>query len=650
MWRRRLPSASPSFFSLSAAAVTALAAIAVAFLVGAAPAAADCTNPTVRREWSSLSSSQKSQYINAIKQLSKRPLSGQGMDASTPITDYSTLSLGDFTATHSAKAFYAHGNAQFFPYHRAMLWNFDQALQTVGWKIGPVYFDWALYSQSWDKSDLFSSAYAGTWTSSAADCLADGPFKRGDYNVSLNPPTATASIENTYVTRVYNGDSTCLRRNSHVGSALNDPVSLLLWYGTAGTYSDFRSASGVDDRFNWHSTVHETFGGDGDMANPYFSPNDPLFYFHHGMVDKIWFKWQSICDEYRTSYTGSLNSGGQASLNEVLDSWYIEAQDVIDTRSGKLCYIYEKTASDIPFTAPTCPGGGAPNLDPWAEKGSVDVTDKAANDSATPPAPVDSSQWLTQLVQALLPLGSGKSKSRRDDAAAASAVAVVAANATVNSTANANATESTTATFDPLAWTANVTVAPDKRSVVLHGVTLDVPTGYVLDKIFPRHILVRKVALADVANDGRDQFKVVTLVAAARNGTVPDVWTPPSTEDGELEESEEERAEREEIFKLFDPIAEHQAATAAAAAATATEADAAAVDAPAVAPTVVDSLAMPAFLTPAQLEKWMIDPVGYRLWENRVRKVVHYYNTDPRSQSPAVVKARELAAAEGVAL
>ncbi|KAI9338667.1 hypothetical protein DFJ73DRAFT_798170 [Zopfochytrium polystomum] len=647
MWRRRLYSASPSF-SQSAAAVTALAAIAVAFLVGTAPAAADCTNPSVRREWSSLSSSQKSQYMNAMKQLSKRPLSGQGIDASTPITDYSTLSLGDFTATHSAKAFYAHGNAQFFPYHRAMLWNFDQALQTVGWDTGPVYFDWALYSQSWDKSDLFSSAYAGTWTSSAADCLADGPFKRGDYNISLNPPTATAKIDGTYVTRVYNGDPTCLRRNSHVGSALNDPVSLLLWYATAGTYSDFRGANGVDDGLNWHSTVHETFGGDGDMANQYFSPNVHHFLtifdhpkVHHGMVDKIWFKWQSICDEYRTSYTGSLNSGGQASLNEVLDSWYIEAQEVIDTRSGKLCYIYEKTPSDIPFTAPTCPGGGAPNLDPWAEKASVDVANKAANDSATPPAPVDSSQWLTQLVRSLLPLGSGKSKSRRDDAAAAPAV--VAANATVNSRANAYATESPAPAFNPLAWTANITVAPDKRSVVLHGVTLDVPAGYVLDKIFPRHILVRKVAPADVANDGPDQFKVVTLVASARNGTVPEVWSPPSTEDGELEESEEERAEREEIFKLFDPIAEHQAAAAAAA----TEADLAAADSPAAAPTVIDILAMPAFLTPAQLQKWMIDPVGYRLWENRVRKVVHYYNADPRSQSPAVVKAREL---EGAAI
>ncbi|KAI9340204.1 hypothetical protein DFJ73DRAFT_779138 [Zopfochytrium polystomum] len=123
--------------------------------------------------------------MNAMKQISKRPLSGQGMDASTPITDHSTLSLGDFTATHSAKAFYAHGNAP-------------------------------------------------------ADCLADGPFKRGDYNISLNPPTATSKIDGTYVTRVYNGDPTCLRRNSHVGSALKDLVSLLLWYATAGTYSDFR--------------------------------------------------------------------------------------------------------------------------------------------------------------------------------------------------------------------------------------------------------------------------------------------------------------------------------------------------------------------------------------------------------------------------
>ena len=29
------------------------------------------------------------------------------------------------------------------------------------------------------------------------------------------------------------------------------------------------------------------------MANPVFSPNDPLFWLHHAQVDRVWSRWQA---------------------------------------------------------------------------------------------------------------------------------------------------------------------------------------------------------------------------------------------------------------------------------------------------------------------------------------------------------------------
>ena len=40
-----------------------------------------------------------------------------------------------------------------------------------------------------------------------------------------------------------------------------------------------------------HNTGHNIVGG--YMANPVFSPNDPLFWLHHAFIDKTWADWQA---------------------------------------------------------------------------------------------------------------------------------------------------------------------------------------------------------------------------------------------------------------------------------------------------------------------------------------------------------------------
>ena len=51
-----------------------------------------------------------------------------------------------------------------------------------------------------------------------------------------------------------------------------------------------------------HSAVHSSVGGE---MNTFRGANDPLFFAHHGNVDKIWYDWQTWSHEHQNAYSGS---------------------------------------------------------------------------------------------------------------------------------------------------------------------------------------------------------------------------------------------------------------------------------------------------------------------------------------------------------
>jgi len=45
-------------------------------------------------------------------------------------------------------------------------------------------------------------------------------------------------------------------------------------------------------------------GASGCFAGPKWTPNDPMFYLHHAMVDKLWAQWQLAAPQNALSFTG----------------------------------------------------------------------------------------------------------------------------------------------------------------------------------------------------------------------------------------------------------------------------------------------------------------------------------------------------------
>jgi hypothetical protein len=125
------------------------------------------------------------------------------------------------------------------------------------------------------------------------------------------------------------------------------------------------------------------------MSNLFTSPNDPLFFIHHGGIDHFWFQWQgrnktrfkdvrrSVLDFHRldepvppekvegitTMDTPVFQTGEFAPL--------IHISQVMDTinedRSGFLCYVYDSEYVDFRGTpvARALPNGGRPDLNQY---------------------------------------------------------------------------------------------------------------------------------------------------------------------------------------------------------------------------------------------------------------------------------------------
>ncbi|KAJ3026987.1 UNVERIFIED_CONTAM: hypothetical protein HDU68_004688 [Siphonaria sp. JEL0065] len=326
----------------------------ITLLATAALAVAQCTNPIVRSEWAQLTSSQKDQFVQACVALAKRPLSNQ-------YSDPTTMSWADFTITHSHNSYWAHGNAQFYPYHRAMLWQFEVALHSTGlWpaNMGTPYFDWSAMSQNWWTSDIFSPQYFGS-INNAADsvnhCVVDGAFKKGVFQVAPDADNHRS---------VTGSDTTCLRRTAQQ-AALTDATTITQSL-SATSFVTFTadSANHYYDETNYHAAGHGVLGGGGsDMGNPSVSPNDPLFWLHHGFVDKYYWRWQQLCPAFKQDYGGILaraddpvSSGTNAATSNLyVDSWPFTVDQLLDTEGGPLCYTYSKSGGDLPPPAVTCP-------------------------------------------------------------------------------------------------------------------------------------------------------------------------------------------------------------------------------------------------------------------------------------------------------
>lgn len=148
----------------------------------------------------------------------------------------------------------------------------------------------------------------------------------------------------------------CLKRDLSSYSAstwLTIPNLLNITVGAASkniqTFQDELQGRNSDGFLGLHGAGHYTMGGDaGDVFS---SPNDPIFFLHHAMVDRVWWIWQSLHLEQARSVAGTITMFNEppsrnATLDDMIGFEYLDIEatkirDVLSTLDGTpLCYIY----------------------------------------------------------------------------------------------------------------------------------------------------------------------------------------------------------------------------------------------------------------------------------------------------------------------
>ncbi|KAJ3026989.1 UNVERIFIED_CONTAM: hypothetical protein HDU68_004690 [Siphonaria sp. JEL0065] len=272
-----------------------------------------------------------------------------------------------------------------------MLHQFELAMISTGiWPadMGIPYFDWSAMSQNWWTSDIFNDRHFGELKSrDPSKCVLTGVFAKGKYVVAADPDRH----------RVVTGsDQTCLRRNADQ-TPLTDASTITASLSPT-SFIEFTGHN--KDESNFHANGHAFLGGDGgDMWNPSVSPNDPLFFLHHGFVDKYWWRWQTQCEAFKHDYQGRLARAddpvGDGTINAskhlYVNSWPFTVGQLLDTQGDTLCYTYSRSAGDLPPPSIICPF-----FDAAAEQNAT------ATPTPRPPGATVDDTWLTKALISLI--------------------------------------------------------------------------------------------------------------------------------------------------------------------------------------------------------------------------------------------------------
>lgn len=192
-----------------------------------------CTKKCVRKEIHNMSPDEIQAFIKAYLKLAENGV------------------LDTLVQWHINVWTYAHFTSYFLPWHRAFVMVFEQALQSVDPNVCAPYWDHSREAQNpWSSiiwQHIGGDGYGG--------CIRDGPFK----DVRINGQCIQRQFQRTSFVHI-----------KTVGSMVKG-------------YSQFQQFSTNFEVYP-HATPHSRIGGNMDGPR---SPADPVFWFHHSWVDKV---------------------------------------------------------------------------------------------------------------------------------------------------------------------------------------------------------------------------------------------------------------------------------------------------------------------------------------------------------------------------
>ncbi|KAI7781608.1 Di-copper centre-containing protein [Diaporthe eres] len=311
-----------------------------------------CREPPVRKEWRALSNIQQRSYIDAVLCL-------QDISAKSGFEPAKNR-FDDFQAIHSNQTPNIHWVGHFILWHRYFVATYEKALrEECGYEGGQPYWGWSLDASLTNNGStaiyetaIFDPTYGfggnGPYVEATAEqnplnitghtgggCVTAGPFTYPGFKINV---PSTGCLKRDFTPWIM---------NYFAQQALVDHVT------SQPDYTSFAFAiENVPsfDQPNIHGSGHFGVGGVlGTIGDAYNSPGDPLFYLHHGNLDRILWEWQSKDLAVRLNQVGGpVAPFDYAGKNVTLDfevnigalAGNATLHDLLNSAGLTLCYTY----------------------------------------------------------------------------------------------------------------------------------------------------------------------------------------------------------------------------------------------------------------------------------------------------------------------
>jgi polyphenol oxidase len=265
-----------------------------------------------RKSISSLSSTQVNQLRLAFAKLSALP----STDNRTWVLQADMHAMYCQTCTNGTVQS-VHRSWNFFPWHRAFLYYFERILGSL---VGDIN-NFRLPYWDWENQRYISWFYRSPASSS-------NPFYDANRYAPINRGASLPT-----------NDGTAARI-----ALLNGITDFATFGGTA--------IKGGACESNPHNPIHDDIGLHAspwhDMGNLGYAARDPIFFAHHGNIDKIWSNWNSLAAS--SSPPAYQNPTDPAFLSERWN-FYDENQQVVSISAGDV--LNHQTNLRYSYTAPT---------------------------------------------------------------------------------------------------------------------------------------------------------------------------------------------------------------------------------------------------------------------------------------------------------
>lgn len=285
----------------------------------------------IRKDANTLTSVERAEFVAAVKAVKASGI-------------YDQLVLRHANAVMTA----IHRCPAFLPWHRRFLWDLEQELQRVSGNpnLGIPYWNWpqgGSGSSMWDEDLLGGNGHFQT------QIVETGPFRNGEWTVINSSNQPSGPLRRAFGRAVW---ARSLPTQDEIESAMAVvPYDVFPW--NTQSSPSFRNQLEGFDGPNLHNRGHGWVGG---SMLPMTSPNDPVFFMNHCMVDKIWYEWQLRFPNHNYLPTSGAALG--QNLTDAMDSTPSGAIgprpiDVLDSASLDIEYDQLMPGTPSPQDPPT---------------------------------------------------------------------------------------------------------------------------------------------------------------------------------------------------------------------------------------------------------------------------------------------------------